>query len=96
MKIMLGNFNAKMGGEKQLEQQKKMKVYINNNNGIRFLYHNKNLIVKLTTFIHKNNHKATWVFSHHITFSQIHHVLVDKRKYDNMYIIIYVYYKYIY
>ncbi|PSN57217.1 hypothetical protein C0J52_05015 [Blattella germanica] len=66
MKIVLGDFNAKEDS---------------NDNGVRLVTFatSKNLIVKSTTFQHKDIHKYTWTSPDGETRNQIDHVLVDKR-----------------
>ena len=64
MKILLGDFNAKVGrenifkptiGNESLHQD-------SNNNGVRTVNFatSKNLVVKSTMFPHRNFHKYTW------------------------------------
>jgi hypothetical protein len=82
MKILLGDFNAKVGrgdifkpiiGNESLHE-------ISNDNRVRVVNFAalKNLIVKSTTFPHRNIHKHTWT-SDGVTCNQIDHVLIDKR-----------------
>ena len=64
MKIILGDFSAKVGrenifkptiGNESLHQD-------NNDNGVKILYFatSKNLVVKSTMFPHRDIHKYTW------------------------------------
>ena len=66
MKILLGDFNAKVGreiifkptiGQESLHQD-------SNDNGVRLVNFatSKNLVVKSTMFPHQNIHKYTWTF----------------------------------
>jgi hypothetical protein len=65
MKILLEDFNVKVGREDFLNGQLGMKVYtkISNDNGIGVVNFttSKNLTVKCTMFPHCNNHKYTWM-----------------------------------
>ena len=83
MKILLGDFNAKVGrenifktiiGQESLHQN-------SNDNGIRIVNFatSKNLIVKSTMFPHRNIHKYTWTFPDGKTHNQIDHVMIDRR-----------------
>jgi hypothetical protein len=83
MKILLGDFNAKVGrgnifkptiGNKSLHE-------ISNDNGIRVLNFatSKDLVVKSTMFPHHKIHKYTWTSPEGNTQNQIDHVLIDRR-----------------
>jgi len=83
MKILLGDFNAKVGrenifkatiGQESLHQD-------SNDNGIRLLNFatSKNLVVKSTMFPHQNVHKYTWTSPDGKTHNQIDHILIDRR-----------------
>jgi len=83
MKILLGNFNAKLGrefifkptiGQESLHQE-------NNDNGVILVNFatSKNLVVKSTMFPHRNIHKYTWTSVDGKTHNQIDHVLIDRR-----------------
>jgi endonuclease/exonuclease/phosphatase family metal-dependent hydrolase len=83
MKILLGDFNAKVGredtfkptvGNESLHQD-------SNNNGVRLVNFaiSKNLIVKSTMFPHRNIHKYTWTSPGGKTHNQIDHILIDRR-----------------
>src|SRR5215510_5963872 len=84
MKILLGDFNAKVGreaifkptiGNESLYQD-------SNDNGVRILNFatSKNLVVKSTMFPHQNVHKYTWTSPDGKTHIQIDHVLIDRRR----------------
>jgi endonuclease/exonuclease/phosphatase family metal-dependent hydrolase len=93
MKILLGDFNAKVGrkdifkpiiGNDSLHET-------SNDNGVRVVNFAtwKNLIVKSTTCPHRDIHKHTWtspdgVTHNQITDNQIDHVLTDKRRHSNV------------
>ena len=83
MKILLGDFNAKVGredifkpiiGQESLHQD-------SNDNGVRIvnLATSKNLVVKSTMFPHRSIHKYTWTSPDGKTHNQIDHVLIDRR-----------------
>jgi hypothetical protein len=75
MKILLGDFNGKVGwddifkpviGNEGLHEA-------SNDNGFRVVNFatSKNLIVKSTTFPHSNIHKHTWTYPDGVTHNQI-------------------------
>jgi endonuclease/exonuclease/phosphatase family metal-dependent hydrolase len=83
MKILLGDFNAKVGresifkptiGNETLHQDV-------NNNRVRIVNFDtsKNLVVKSTMFPHLNIHKYTWTSPDGQTHNQIDHILIDRR-----------------
>jgi len=84
MKILLGNFNAKVGrknifkptiGNESLHQD-------SNDNGVRIVNFatSKNLVVKSKMFPYRNNHKYTWTSPDEKTHNQIDHILIDRRR----------------
>jgi hypothetical protein len=88
MKILLGDFNAKVGrenifkptiGNESLHQD-------NNDNGVRIVNFatSKNLVVNLMMFQHRNIHKYTWISPDGQTHNQIDHILVDRRWHSNI------------
>ena len=83
MKMLLGDFNAKVGrenifkptiGQESLHQDR-------NDNGVRIVKFatSKNLVVKSTMFPHRNIHKYTWTSPDGKTHNQIGHILIDRR-----------------
>ena len=83
MKILLGDFNAKVGrenvfnptvGNESLHQH-------SNDNVIRIVNFvtSKNLVVKSTMFPHRNIHKYTWTSPDGKIHNQIDHILIDRR-----------------
>jgi hypothetical protein len=64
MKIMLGDFNAKVGREDIFKPTVGNETWheISNGKGVRLVNFatSKNLIVKSTMFPHRNIHKYTW------------------------------------
>jgi exonuclease III len=83
MKILMGDFNAKVRredifkpviGSESLHEA-------SNDNRVRVVNFatSKNLIVKSTTFSHRDIHKHTWTSPHVVTHNQIDCVFIDKR-----------------
>jgi hypothetical protein len=82
MKILLGDFNAKVGREdifKPIIDNKSLHE-ASNDNGVRVVNFvtSKNLTVKSTTFPHYDIHKHTWTSSDCITQSD--RSCLDKQK----------------
>jgi hypothetical protein len=86
MKILLGDFNAKVGkkdifkpiiGNDSLHE-------VSNDNGVRIVNFaaSKNLIVK-STFPHRDIYKHTWTSPDGVTHNQTDHVLIDKGRHSN-------------
>jgi hypothetical protein len=82
MKILLGEFNAKLGrediskptiGNESLHE-------ISNDNGVRIVNvdTSKNLRVKSMMFPHRNIHKYTWTSPDGKTHNHIDHILVNR------------------
>jgi hypothetical protein len=87
MKILLGNFNAKVGKENifKLITGNESLYEVSNDNGVRGINFatSKKLIFKSTTFPHHDIHKHTWT-SVDFTHNEIDHVLIDKRQHSNI------------
>jgi hypothetical protein len=83
MKILLGDFNAKLGREDIF------KLIIGNDslhqdshdNGVRSINFTtpKNLVVKSSMFPHQNIHKYSWTSPDGKTHNRIDHMLMDRR-----------------
>jgi len=82
MKILLGDFNAKLGrefifkptiGQESLHQD-------SNDNGVGLVNFatSKNLVVKSMMFPHRNIHKYTWTSHDGKTHNQIDQILIDR------------------
>jgi len=82
MKILIGDFNAKVGreniskptiGNESLHQD-------SNDNGVRTVNFatSKNLVVKRTMFPHQNIHKHTWTSPDGQAHNKIDHTLIDR------------------
>jgi len=85
MKMLLGDFNAKVGRQnifKSIIGQGILHHDINDN-GVRLVNFatSQNLVVKSTMFRHRNIHKYsyTWTSPDGKTHNQIDHVLIDSR-----------------
>jgi hypothetical protein len=83
MKILLGDFSAKVGrddtfkptiGDESLHKD-------SNDHGVRVVNFvtSKNLVVKSTMFLHRNIHKYTRTSPDGKTHNQIDHILIDRR-----------------
>jgi hypothetical protein len=88
MKILIGDFNAKVGREdifKPIIGNKSLHE-ASNDNGVIVVYFatSKNLIVKSTTFPHCDIHKHTWTSPDGVTHNQVDHFLIDKRQHSNI------------
>jgi hypothetical protein len=80
-KILLGDFNAKIGREDIFKPTTENDILheISNDNGVRVVNFtaSKNLIFKSTTFPHHNIHKSTWTSPDGKSCNQIDHILTD-------------------
>jgi hypothetical protein len=83
MKILLGDFNAKVGSEDIFKPTIRNENLheLNNNNGVRIVNFatSKNLTVKSTMFPHRNIHNFTSTTSNGKTHNQIDHIVIDRR-----------------
>jgi len=83
MKILLGDFNAKVGRENIFKPTVGNESFHqnSNNNGVRIVNFaiSKNLDVKSIMFLHQNIHKYTWTSPDGKTHNQIDHILIDRR-----------------
>jgi hypothetical protein len=88
IKILLGDFNAKVGREdifKPIIDNESLHE-ASNDNGVRVVNFatSTNLIVKSTTSPHRDIHKHTWTSPDGVTHNQTDHVLIDKRRHSNI------------
>jgi hypothetical protein len=87
-KILLGDFNAKVGREDIFKPTlgNESLHKISNDNGVRLVNFAtfKNLRVKSTMFPHRNIHKYTWTSPDGKSHNQIDHILVDRRRHSNV------------
>jgi hypothetical protein len=83
MKILLGDFNAKVGREDIFKPTigNESLHKISNDNGVRVVNFptSKNLTVKSSMFPHLNIHKVTWMSADGETPNQVDHILIDRR-----------------
>jgi hypothetical protein len=84
MKILLGDFNAKVGTEDIFKPKigNESLHETSNDNGVRVVNFatSKNLVVKSTMFPHYKIHKYSWTSPDGKTHNQVDHVLVDRRR----------------
>jgi hypothetical protein len=84
MKILLGDFNAKVGKENIFKPTiGNHSLHVDSNdNGVRIVNcaASKNLVVKSTMFPHRNIHKYTWTSPDGKTHNQIDHILIDRTR----------------
>ncbi|KAL4153361.1 hypothetical protein QTP88_001194 [Uroleucon formosanum] len=83
VKILLGDFNAKIGQEVVYRPTigKESLHRISNGNGTRLVNFamTRSMILSSTTFPHKDIHKETWISPSGQIKNQIDHVIVDRR-----------------
>jgi endonuclease/exonuclease/phosphatase family metal-dependent hydrolase len=88
MKILLGDFNAKVGREDifKLTVRNESSHKISNDNGVRVVNFatSKNLVVKSTMFPHRSIHKYTWTSPDGKMHNQIDHILIDRRRHSSI------------
>jgi endonuclease/exonuclease/phosphatase family metal-dependent hydrolase len=88
MKILLGDFSAKVGREvifkPTIENESLNKI--SNVNGVKLVNFAtaENLRVKSTMFRHCNIHKYTWMSPDGKSHNQIDHILADRRRHSNV------------
>lgn len=88
IKMILGDFNAKVGREVYYRPTiGKYSLHdTSNDNGTRLIDFavSRNIVLSSTYFEHKDIHKATWVSPDGITKNQIDHILIDGRHCSNV------------
>jgi hypothetical protein len=88
MKILLGDFNVKVGRENIFKPTigNEGLHEIINDNGVRVVNFatSKNLVVKSTTFPHHKIHKYTWTSPEGNTHNQIDHIFIDRRQHSRI------------
>jgi hypothetical protein len=88
MKILQGDFNAKIGREDILKAviANESLHAVKNDNGVRVLNFatSKKLIVRSTTFPHCDIHKHTRTYPDGVIHNQIDHVLIHSRQHSNI------------
>jgi hypothetical protein len=87
-KILLGDFNAKVGREHIFKSTIRNESLheINDDNGVNLVNSTtyKHLRVKSMMFPHRNIHKYTWTSPDENPHNQIDHILVDRRRHLNV------------
>jgi endonuclease/exonuclease/phosphatase family metal-dependent hydrolase len=87
-KIILGDFNAKVGRENIFKPTigNKSLHEISNDNGVTAVNvaTSKNLVAKSTMYPHRKIHKYTWTCPEGDTHNQIDHVLIDRRRHSSI------------
>jgi hypothetical protein len=88
LKILLGDFKAKVGREdifKRTIENKRLHE-ISNDNRVRLVNFAipKNLTVKSTMFPHHNIYRYIWTSPDEKPHNQIDHILVDRRRHSNV------------
>jgi hypothetical protein len=88
MKMLLGDFDAKVGREDIFKSTigNESLHATSNDNGVRVVNFatSKNLTIKSTMFPHLNIHKFTWTSPDGRTHNQIDHILIDRRRHSNI------------
>jgi hypothetical protein len=88
MKILLGDFNAKVGRENIFKPTigNESLHEISNDSGVRAVNFAtyKSLVVKSTMFPHRKIHKYAWTSLEGNTHNQTDHVLIDKRRHSSI------------
>jgi hypothetical protein len=88
MKILLGDFNGKVGKEDIFKPTIEIESFheISNDNGVTLVNFaaSKNLRVKSTMFPHRNIYRYTWMSPDGKTHNQDYHILVDRRRHSNV------------
>jgi ankyrin repeat protein len=88
MKILLGDFIAKVGRENIFKPTIRSECLhdICSVNGVRVVNFAtvKNVIVKSTMFTHHNIHKYAWTSPNGKTHIHIDHILIEKRQHSNI------------
>jgi hypothetical protein len=87
MKMLLGDFNAKVGSEDIFKTTigNESLHEISNDSGVSVINFasSKNLTVKSTMFPHRNIHKFIWTSPDGKTHNQIDHILIDRRRHSS-------------
>jgi hypothetical protein len=88
MKILLGDFNAKVGREDIFKPTigNDSSHEISNDNGVRVVSFatSKNLVVKSTMFPHRSIHQYTWTSPDGQMHNQIDHILIGGRLHSSI------------
>jgi hypothetical protein len=82
MKILLGDFNAKVGRNPTIGNGRLHEICNDNGVSVVNVAKSKHLTVKSTMFPHRNIHKFTWTSTDGRTHNQIDHILIDRRRHS--------------
>jgi exonuclease III len=89
MKILLADFNSKVGREDIFKPTiwNESLHETSNDNGVRLVSFatSKNLTVKRTMVSHRNIHKYTWTSPDGKIHNQIDHILIDRRRHSSVF-----------
>jgi hypothetical protein len=88
MKILLSDFNVKVGREDIFKPTIRNESLheISNDSGVRVVNFamSKNLVVKITMFPHRKIHKNTWTSPEGNTHKEIDHILIGRRQHSSI------------
>jgi hypothetical protein len=86
MKILLGDFNTKVGREDIFRPTiGKDIIHQNSNNGVKIVtFATTKWLVRRTMFLHRNIHKYTLASPDGKTHNQIYHILIVRRWHSNI------------
>jgi hypothetical protein len=88
MKILLGDFKAKVGREDIFKPTigNESSHETSNDNGVRVVNFaaSKSLVVKSTMFPHHSIHKYSWTSPDGKTHNQIDHIFIDRRRHSSV------------
>jgi hypothetical protein len=89
MKILLEDFNAKVGREDIFKPTLGNESFheISVDNRVVNFATSKNLIVKSMMFSHRNIHKFTWTTPDGKVHNQIDHILIGRRRHSNILVV---------
>jgi endonuclease/exonuclease/phosphatase family metal-dependent hydrolase len=89
MKILLGDFNVKLGREDTFKPTIRNESVLqdSNDNGFRVVTFatSQDLVVKSMMFPHRNIHKYTWTSPDGKTHNQVDHILIDRRWHSSIF-----------
>jgi hypothetical protein len=89
MKILLGDFNAKVGTEDFFKPTigNESLYEISNDNGVRVVNFatSKSLTVKSMMFPHRNIHNVSWTSPDGRTRNEIDHIVIDRRRHSSIF-----------
>jgi endonuclease/exonuclease/phosphatase family metal-dependent hydrolase len=88
MKVLLGDFNAKVGMKDIFKptiwNESSNEISTDNGGRVVNFETSENLVVKSTMFPHRSVHKYTWTSPDGQTHNQIDHILTDRRRHSSI------------